>query len=65
MLPVVGGVVGGAFDVATTQVIAKNAPGIFLPKPEPIKVEVQAVDEKDDPLPKDTASGPNDEVIVE
>lgn len=65
MLPVVGGVVGGAFDVATTQVIAKNALGIFLPKPEPIKVEVQAVDEKDDPLPKDTASGPNDEVIVE
>lgn len=65
MLPVVGGVVGGAFDVATTQVIAKNALGIFLPRPEPVKVEVHVVDEKDDPLPEDTASGPNDEVAVE
>lgn len=65
MLPVVGGVVGGVFDVATTQAIAKSALEIFLPKPEPIRVEVQVVDEKDDSLAEDAASGANAEIVAE
>lgn len=40
-IPLVGGVVGGALDAVTTKVIANNAIRLFLPKPEPIKVEIQ------------------------
>lgn len=65
MLPVVGGVVGSVFDVATTQAIAKSALGIFLPKPDPIRVEVQAVDEKDDLLKDDTVSDANADIVAE
>jgi hypothetical protein len=39
-VPVVGGVVGGAFDVVTTHLIARNALKIFLPKEEPSKVDI-------------------------
>lgn len=40
-IPLVGGVVGGALDTVTTKAIADNAIRLFLPKPEPIKVEIQ------------------------
>ena len=30
MVPLVGGVVGGGFDIATTSVIAKNAINMFI-----------------------------------
>lgn len=40
-IPLVGGVVGGALDAVTTKAIADNAIRLFLPKPEPIKVEIQ------------------------
>lgn len=40
-VPLVGGVVGGGLDAVTTNAIAHNAIRLFLPKPEPIKVEIQ------------------------
>ena len=49
----------------TTQAIAKSAMGIFLPKPDSIRVEVQAVDEKDDPLKDDSVSDANADMVAE
>lgn len=40
-VPLVGGVVGGGLDAVTTNTIAHNAIRLFLPKSEPIKVEIQ------------------------
>lgn len=41
LVPVVGGVIGGAIDVGSTQIIAKNAYNIFIKKqmPSPRKAE--------------------------
>ena len=40
MIPVAGGVIGGAFDVATTTVIAKNAIKLFIADEEPTGEQV-------------------------
>ena len=35
LIPVAGGVIGGAFDVASTTVIARNAINLFIEDEEP------------------------------
>ncbi len=50
LVPVAGGIIGGAIDIGSTQIIAKNAYNIFIKKEMPVnkKVEDSFVDISDD-----------------